>query len=44
MRGELKLWVHTELEAIYLPGALWDTLLHWYHDCLQHMQATMKEH
>jgi hypothetical protein len=22
MRGELKLWVHTELEAIYLPGAL----------------------
>jgi hypothetical protein len=48
MRGAQKLWANSETDAIYVPLRLRDTLLHWYHDCLQHpgvrhMQATMKE-
>ncbi len=48
MRGTQKLWAHLETEAIYVPVRLRATLLHWYHDCLQHlgvrrMQATIKQ-
>jgi transposase InsO family protein len=48
MRGTQKLWAHYETEAIYVPVRLRATLLHWYHDCLQHpgvrrMQATIKQ-
>jgi hypothetical protein len=49
MRNETELFVHLQLETIYVPDGMWDKLLHWYHDCLQHpaiqlMQATVKEY
>jgi hypothetical protein len=49
MRNGAALAVHQQSEAIYIPCTMRDTILHWYHDCLQHpgvrrMQATVKEH
>jgi hypothetical protein len=49
MRNGAALAVHQQSEAIYVPRTMRDTILHWYHDCLQHpgvrcMQATVKEH
>ncbi len=49
VRDENELIVRSENETIYVPAVLRPTLLHWYHDYLQHpgvrrMQATMKEH
>jgi transposase InsO family protein len=49
IRDGHELVVQGDTEAIYVPVSLQTTLLHWYHDCLQHpgvrrMQATIKEH
>jgi hypothetical protein len=49
MRDGAELAVHQQTDAIYVPHTMRNTILHWYHDCLQHpgvrcMQATIKEH
>jgi hypothetical protein len=36
MTDQQELTVCTATEAIYVPAELRTTILHWYHDCLQH--------